>query len=221
MRMSNFFATHQIRVVQVPLRDVVLVATVLRLLRPAVAHPRLNLIWLRREEDALALRAADGLHDPHPPVLAKVPEHHRALVRKNERRRNEVVLRGVQTVFRRALQRPLHVLRHEIFPRQLHVVGEVVHALVLAETQTLRPRAGVRHVLVYPPHVRVEEVPRVVVHLLPPARAQHFVRDAVPNRCAEPDLATEGGALRQPGRRVALLHRVPGRRDVSSSALDR
>ena len=72
------------------------------------------------------------------------------------------------------------------------MIGEVVHALVLAEPQTLRPRAGVRHVLVDPPHVRVEEVPRVVVHLLPPARAQHFVRDAVPNRCAEPDLATEG-----------------------------
>mmetsp|Transcript_7278 Transcript_7278/g.30132 ORF Transcript_7278/g.30132 Transcript_7278/m.30132 type:complete len:294 (-) Transcript_7278:9-890(-) len=177
---------HEVRVVDVALAHVVVGELVLRYLGPALLEPVLDLLRLVHEEDAGALRPADGLHDPRPSLFPEIPEQHLPLPRERVRLGDKIKLARVRPVLLRLPLGALDVLGEQVLAGELDVVREVVHALILPQPLRLG-RDVVRDVVVYPGGVSPHDVPRVVVNLPPSPRGEHPVRGALLHGARELD----------------------------------
>lgn len=96
--------------------------------------PERDLAELVGEEDALALRAAAWLHDPRGArVLFELFDEEAVVGGEGEGRGDEVELArlGPLVGALQLLAHPLHVLHEQILSRELVVVREVTHALVV------------------------------------------------------------------------------------------
>ena len=131
------------------------------------------------EEDAFALGLPRGLDDPRrvlrPRALdpAELLREEGVVRREGEGEREEIgrarggrrILPALLAALLQLLAVALHVLHHQVLARELVVVREVVHELVLPEADAV---VGVED-LPHRVHVRPEDVPVLVRALLPPA----------------------------------------------------
>ena len=130
---------------------------------PLSRVPLANLAELVDEEDAFPLRPRGGLEYPSGVGLAPVLLREQGIVaRKNESGGHEVQDGRVSPLPLKLLPVPLHVLHHQVLPRDLVVVREVVDKLVVPE-----PHVAVRakHLL-STVHARPVDVPVVLVRLI-------------------------------------------------------
>mmetsp|Transcript_76645 Transcript_76645/g.164365 ORF Transcript_76645/g.164365 Transcript_76645/m.164365 type:complete len:307 (-) Transcript_76645:31-951(-) len=150
-----------------------------------ILPPGRNITELVKEEDALPLRLAYGLHDPDRTVgllALELLHKHRVLRRKHEGR-GVACSKGlgifVQTISLRLPLSSLQVLHHQILPSKLVMVAEVVHLL-------LRLQMDVVEHVVDPLLVAPEKIPiKFGLSLLEAARLQDIV-DRVVKGTPEP-----------------------------------
>mmetsp|Transcript_22566 Transcript_22566/g.43058 ORF Transcript_22566/g.43058 Transcript_22566/m.43058 type:complete len:293 (+) Transcript_22566:611-1489(+) len=182
----KLLAPHQVRVVDVLLRHVrrrppgLLPLALLH--GDALLQPRVNLGRLRYQENAFALTARHGLHDPNSSLFLERAQHHGALRGESERDGLELVRLHVRLValLLRLLQGALYVLRHEVLASELHMVGEVVDSLVVRKPESRARGLRVCDVLVDPADICIEKVPVFVgLHFLPAAPLHNIVWDGV------------------------------------------